>query len=159
MCIIIDANVAHKFDQPPHQDMGPVVSWLQHRKHLNQAVIGGQLRRELHKAGEAIRRFLVQLKRNGRLFEVPDDTVDAETLEVRKLLAEAAIEDADDPHILALARLSGSRLLISHDFASRLHELFKTRRFLDPPGKVYQKASKSHKKLLWAAPPCERRKS
>jgi predicted nucleic acid-binding protein len=154
MCIIIDTNVAHKFGQPPHPDVVPVVAWLLNRKHLNQAVIGGRLREELHSAGEAIRRFLVQLARPGRLVDIADADVDVEETAVVELFEQEEVEGADDPHILALARLSGARLLISHDASSRLHELFKDRRFVAPPGKIYQKLS--HRKLLWKAPKCKR---
>jgi hypothetical protein len=157
MCIIIDANVAHKFGQPPHEDVVPVISWLLNRKHLNQAVIGGKLRGELDKAGEAIRRFLLQLARAGRLVDISDAEVDAEEEVVISLFEEEEIEGADDPHVLALARVSGSRLLISHDASSRLHELFKDRRFVKPPGKIYQ--NPDHTKLLWATPKCKPRKS
>lgn len=74
MCLIIDANVAHKFDNPPHEDVQPVVDWLlgRHKIKLPQAVIGGKLRQELNGAGEAIRRFLLVLRRAGRLLDVED---------------------------------------------------------------------------------------
>ncbi|MCI0459092.1 MAG: type II toxin-antitoxin system VapC family toxin [Gemmataceae bacterium] len=155
MCIIIDANVAHKFGQPPHDDVIPVVSWLLNRKHRNQAVIGGRLRKELRDAGQTIQRFLIRLARAGRLVDVPDEEVNAEEEVVRKLFEEEGIEGADDPHILALARVSGARLLISHDKSSRLHELFKDNRFVKG-GKIYQKPS--HKGLLWRAPKCKPQK-
>jgi hypothetical protein len=156
MCIILDANVAHKFTQPPHADVGPVVSWLLNRKHHNQAALGGKLRKELAKAGDAIRKFLVVLDRAGRLFQVPDREVDAEEKVVCKLLDAEGIDDADDPHILALARKSGARLLVSDDVKSRLHELFKNRKFLKPRGKIY--TSPSHEPILWRASKCKHRR-
>jgi len=154
MCLIIDANVAHKFTVPPHEDVAPVVSWLLSKKkrRLPRLAVGGKLRKELHKAGEAIRRFLRILDEAGRLYDVDDDLVDAETQAVVELLEEAD-EKSDDPHVLALARVSGSRLLASDDSRSGLHALFKDRRFLNPPGKVYKKAA--HERLLRKAPDCK----
>jgi hypothetical protein len=155
MCLIIDANVAHKFDNPPHADVKPIVDWLlgKHKKKPPRAVIGGKLRMELNKAGEAIRRFLRVLARTGRLLDIEDERVDAEEEAVEKLLKQETVQGADDQHVLVLARVSGSRLLASADSRSGLHALFTDRRFLDPPGKVYQKAS--HKRLLRAAPDCK----
>jgi hypothetical protein len=155
MCLIIDANVAHKFDDPPHEDVKPVVHWLlgKHKKKLPRAVIGGKLRAELQQAGEAIRRFLRILGQAGRLLDIADRRVDAEQEEVENSLNRENVQHADDPHVLALARVSGSRLLASEDSRSGLHALFKDRRFLKPPGKVYQNASHEH--LLRAAPDCK----
>lgn len=153
MCLILDANVAHKFTIPPHADVKPVVVWFLNRKHLNRAALGGKLREELQRAGEAIRRFLAQLKRAGRLHEVPDADVDGAEAEVSAWLAEQGFTDADDPHIIALAQVSGSRLLVSADAGSGLHDLFKDRRLLKPPGKIYQ--TPKHRRLLWRAPKCK----
>ena len=52
---------------------------------------------------------------------------------------------SDDPHILALAQVSGSRLLYSADMD--LQQDFKNKDFINSPrGKVY--SSLSHKRLL-----------
>jgi hypothetical protein len=154
MCLIIDTNIAHKFEEP-HQDVQPIVRWLlgKHKKKPPRAVIGRQLREELNNAGEGIRRFLQTLGRAGRLLDIDNDVVTAEQTEVEALLERNNIRGADDPHVLALARVSGSRLLASQDSRSGLHALFKDRRFLQPPGKVYQNAS--HERLLHAAPACK----
>jgi hypothetical protein len=155
MCLIIDANVAWKFDNPPHPDVKPVVKWLldKHKKKPPRVVIGGKLRAELKKAGDAFLRFRLILAEAGRLLDIADHRVDTEEAEVENLLQREKIHGADDPHILALARVSGSRLLASADKRSRLHELFTNRLFLDPPGKVYQKTS--HRHLLRRAPNCK----
>jgi hypothetical protein len=155
MCLIIDANMAHKFGEPPHDDVKPVVVWLlgKHKKRLPRAVIGGKLRRELERTGQAILRFLRTLRQAGRLLDIEDRQVDNEQQEVESLLEECEIEGVDDQHVLALARVSGSRLLASGDASTKLHALFKDRRFLNPPGKVYQKAA--HEPLLRKAPDCK----
>jgi hypothetical protein len=155
MCIIVDANVAHKFSNPPHRDVRPVVSWLRNKKprqRLPRLVVGGKLREELHRAGEVIRKFLLELRRAGRLYDIADDEVNEETQTVVRLLKKLQ-EKSDDPHVLALARVSGSRLLASDDSRSGLHALFKDKRLLDPPGQVYRKAKHQH--LLREAPDCK----
>jgi hypothetical protein len=155
MCVIVDANVAHKFGEPPHQDVQPVVAWLFCPKQVNRAVLGGKLRKELDVVGPT-RRFLRILRQAGRVSDLPDGEVDAEEAVVVKLFKMHAIRGADDPHILALARLSGARLLVSADRSSRLHELFKDTSFVArPQGKIYQNAT--HKDLLRTAPKCKER--
>ena len=83
------------------------------------------------------RNFLLTLKRAGRLLDKGDAPDDEETKKVAKEFADAGLDDADDPHIIALARVSGARLLISADRQSGLHANFKDRRFLKPPGEIY----------------------
>lgn len=72
-------------------------------------VVGGHLRREL---GE-YRRFEVWLKtaiQFGRARQVNDTQVDQETSSVSSQEIRS-----DDPHVLALARISGARLLFTND--------------------------------------------
>jgi hypothetical protein len=152
LCIIIDANVAHMFGTPPHPDMAPIVRWLTQPRTKEHAVTGGELRRELDRV-EAIRRFFRKLKEAGRLIYKKDELVDEETEKVRQEFEKLNMQHADDPHVIALARMSGSRLLASHDKSSGLHAIFKDRRFLDPPGKIYQ--NRKHMKLLRKAPKCK----
>lgn len=85
-----------------------------------------------------MRRLLKEIAGRGRLYEVSDDLVEKEADEVQSLFDKSNISEADDPHILALARLSGSRLLFTVDARSRLIDLFRDRHFLDPPGKIYK---------------------
>src|SRR5438105_3476531 len=113
LCIIIDANIAHQFKTPAHKDVEPVVQWLTSPKQKGHAVVGGELRRELDKV-DTIRRFFRVLKEAGRLIYKDDAEVDAETITVQVDLETLGFKKADDPHIIALARISGSRLLASH---------------------------------------------
>ena len=62
------------------------------------------------------------------MIEKDDGEVNEEEEKVAREFAEAGLENADDPHIIALARLSGARLLISKDRKSGLHAIFKDRR-------------------------------
>lgn len=84
-------------------------------------------------------RLWVALKRAGRLHDVARAEVEPEQ---QRLAGQIA---SDDPHVLALARLSGTRLLYSED--QRLIEDWKNKRLIDRPrGSVYRTAK--HSRLL-----------
>ncbi len=153
MCVIIDANAAHKFSAPPHADVKPVVDWLTSPRKKGHTVVGGALKRELYKVGCIVRFFRV-LKEAGRLIEIDDTLVDGEETIVAKLLIDLGYHKADDPHVLALARLSDARLLVTEDKRSQLMDAFRDKRIIDPKGRIYLRASKDHVKLLRKPRPC-----
>lgn len=64
-------------------------------------------------------------------------TVDEREVEARtQQIEREGIIKSDDPHVLALAQVSGARLLYSND--QDLSDDFRDRRFIDSPqGKVY----------------------
>ena len=155
MCIIVDTNVAHKFTQPPDEAVKPVIDWLLSKKQSNQLAVGGRLRKELFRSGEPFRRLYLQLDRVGRIANVSDELVNADEKEVAALLESLGLV-ADDEHVLALARVCGSRLLASEDSSSGLHAHFKDKRIVNPPGSIYQNAT--HRHLLKKCPPCKVKK-
>ena len=155
MCVIVDANMGHKFSDPPDDDVAPLVKILTHPTKMACLCIGGKLRVELLESGNGIRRLMKTLDQAGRLHRVDDAKVTVEETRVRELLEKFKISGCDDPHIIALARVSGTRLLVSQDSSSKLHQIFKDRRFIDPPGSVYQ--NKSHAHLLVRARDCGKR--
>ncbi len=148
MCLIIDACVANRFTELPHENAEPIVKWaLSVKPSANRHIVyGGKLKRELLRAGEGIRRFLRNVEQSGRLIEVSEALLNPEQIIVEELYDRHEIDGADDPHILALARISGSRLLFTEDNRSKLIDLFRDKRFVDPPGKVYK--SKANADLL-----------
>ena len=154
MCLIVDANVAHTFDFPPHDDAVPILKWLLNPHSFAMLVVGGDLTDELLRSGEPIRNLLTQLNRAGRLRIVDRKILDIEQEKVKTLLkADGIDKKMNDPHIIAIARVSGSRLLFSRDSKSLLHEIFKTRKYLKPPGKIYQ--TREHAELLRSSPKCK----
>ena len=98
-------------------------------------VVGGQLRQELGSSKAA--RWLQELDRAGRLTSVDDSSVDRRAASLRNLPAgEPGSCRSNDHHVIALAQISGARLLFSNDRA--LHQDFKNRRLIDQPlGTVY----------------------
>ena len=76
-------------------------------------MVGGRLRGELRASSDGFRKWAAQAQRYGRIRLKDDDEVDART---EALQGEAALM-SDDPHIIALAQISGARLLYSNDRA------------------------------------------
>ena len=133
MCIIIDASVLGKFlANPPGTDALPIHTWLIRRKGKLVYSTGGKFADEI--IGKA-RRRLTDYVRAGLAVEEPRQE--------RLYEEEQALEDeieSDDPHVLALARVSGARLLYTGD--GDLMADFKNKRFIDRPrGKVYSSAA------------------
>ena len=111
MCAIIDNDVSHQvFGTNP---TGPGLffrDWLG-RSNGGIIVAGGRLFRELVQ-NPNFRSFFEARQQAGRAIRVPDSVVDA---------AEDELQSVDtrtnDKHVLALARVSGARLLFTNDRA------------------------------------------
>lgn len=139
MCLIVDANAApNAFAQPCTPDYAPVIGWLTGPKGM--LVYGGHLSVELNRISCAAD-FIAQLVRAGRARPLDDDTVKNET----QALRDRRVCVSDDEHVVALARLSGARVLCTADQA--LMSDFKNVALVPTPkGRVYQNAT--HKKIL-----------
>jgi len=149
MCLIVDTNRASLvFAQLPTTDFIPIRDWLTSRKKDGQLVVGGYLEVELNKINGA-RRFILALQRAGRARFIPHS----------KVSAEEAIVDAmgscqsNDSHVIALARVSGARVLCSEDGA--LWADFKNQRLINNPrGRIYRTAQ--HARLLCHTKACRK---
>jgi len=150
MCAIVDANVRDEVFAP-HPDAqgdapGEFFNWLV--KGRGVMVIGGtQLRGELFgTAGYRQRLLFQELLRAERIRDLSDGEVDSRAEELR----ESESCKSDDEHIIALAQVSGARLLYSND--RMLHEDFKAH-LRSPKGKVYstvraKQFTSSHRDVL-----------
>lgn len=129
MCAILDANVAHQTFGRGRLPAGVAFrKWIDSGK--GKLVVGGKLRQELCDAG--CEEWLQGAILAGDAKSIDDEKVDteAETLEDQGLCR------SDDPHVIALARLGGARLLYSND--KKLHRDFKDKNLIDSPqGKIY----------------------
>ena len=137
MCLIVDANVAPRF----LVQSSAILDWLFGERGSPRLVAAGKLREELAK-NESVRRQLVALDRAGRL-----RSIDAERVrqEEQRLRAAAACL-SNDPHVLALAIISGARTLATDDNA--LAADFRNKRIIDRPrGSIYRDTEK-HGRLL-----------
>jgi hypothetical protein len=147
MCLIVDANRASLvFTQLLSPDFVPIRNWLTSPKKDGQLVIGGHLKAELNKINGA-RRFILELQRARRARFIPDSKVSAEEARVDAMSS----CQSNDAHVIALARVSGARVLCSEDGA--LWADFKNPRLINNPrGRIYRTAQ--HARLLCHTKAC-----
>ena len=147
MCAIVDANVVSEvfgFNLPPAGEK--FFDWL--NKGSGQLVVGGKLLEELEKSSADFRRWGQEAQLAGKMRIVNKSEVDAKTEQIQ---GEGVIR-SDDPHVIALAQVSGARLLYSND--GNLQQDFKNKKLIDDPrGKVYSTSGgrsfqRSHDRLL-----------
>ena len=135
MCAIIDADMSGRFFKVPiDADLLPLWNWINDGKGV--LIVGGLLRTELfgnHRVRDAIQAWA----QAGRAVFVPNEEVDQEARDI------AGQCRSNDAHVVALARVSGARLLCSED--KLLHADFDNRELINNPrGKVYQDSSHAH---------------
>jgi predicted nucleic acid-binding protein len=136
MCIIIDANVASEIVEPSSEDAGPVIASISSGR--LKVISGHKMKEELLNC--KFRRLYKVLLQAGRLVEFADNAIDDELDAI-----EPARLQSNDAHIIALARVSGARVLFSKD--QNLHQDFTNPLLLsNPRGKVYQ--CREHEHLL-----------
>ena len=138
---MIDANrAADFFANPNAPDQKPLTDWIVGRR--GRLVFGGTNAIELERVAIA-KAVLVEWLRSGLAVRVRDSDVDQEQTAVERLPLRS-----DDPHVLALSRLSGARVLYTEDRA--LMDDFTDRNLVPTPkGKVYRNAT--HARILgWA---------
>lgn len=135
MCIIVDADSAHHLSNLTEHGK-PVMRWL--LKGRGGLVVGGEIKRELTKGG--LRETMVILDQAGRLKKLDDKKVDDLAKEIKK----SGKCQSNDHHVIAVALISGCRLLYSSDQA--LHEDAKNCEILNPTASIYK--SKDHQHLL-----------
>lgn len=132
MCIIIDANIAALVFSPSN-DFKPLIDWLERE---GKMVIGGRLSEEIDQI-HTVRRFVRALLQAGKARVIPSGVVEQETSSI------AGACESNDPHIIALARVGGARILCSHD--KTLHRDFGNPALIsNPQGHIYQNAGHAH---------------
>ena len=137
MCAIVDASVSHEVFGDNRSEAGlHFFEWLSGDR--GKLVVGGKLRRELE-LSEKTQRLLRELLLAGKATEVPDQKVESEA----EALREEQICSSNDEHVLALARVSGARLVFTND--QDLQDDFKNRQILGGVrGKVYTTLVNKH---------------
>ena len=140
MCVIIDTNAAHEmFGDTPTPAGQRFLQWLEKGK--CKLAVGGQLRKELRQVGPNFLLWAQEATLKGKLVNINDNSINEKT----KIVAnDNKIKlKSNDPHIIALAQVSGARLLFSND--EDLQNDFGNHTIIKRPrGKVYStKKSKS----------------
>ena len=147
MCAILDANSVSEvfgFNRPPAGKA--FFNWLD--KGSGHLVVGGKLGKELDRGSIGFRKWGQQARRSGRMKIENEGRVKVREEEIE---AEGTCR-SNDVHVLALAQVSGARLLYSNDEA--LQQDFTDKKLIDSPrGKVYSTLVNknfvpSHKMLL-----------
>ena len=136
MCIIVDANKLGGFlAESPQEEAAPIRRWLDRRTGAGILIYstGGKFADEL---GYHAKRKLEDYYRAGRAQLVPASRFAKDEAELK---ASGELR-SDDPHVLALARESGARLLYTGD--NELITDFTNSRIIHKPrGKVYSGAA------------------
>lgn len=133
MCVILDVNLAHKVlrtlsTEPPH----PLRQWLEGGS--GKLILGGELLGEL-RADSEVKEKIFGLYRAGMAVVIsPNDN--QELSEKTKELRYSEVCSSNDEHIIALAQLTGARLLCTDD--KDLIADFKNARIISKPqGKIF----------------------
>ena len=151
MCIILDANIIATFnDRKPESE--PIRILVEKGK--LKIAIGGKLTEELSKT-----RFLstaTVYSRLGFIKQFSSDLIEDQVSILRsKHASEKVVIESNDIHVLALAIVSGSRLLYTSD--KKLKSDFKKKKIIPTrsgcSGKIYRDARDS--KLLSSVPSCK----
>ena len=147
MCAIVDLNAAVEVFNPSQPPAAKgFFDWINTGR--GRVVTGGKLYRELVEKSPGFREWARGAEAAGRLRFADESEVNARTKKIERTGAATS----DDPHVLALAQVSGARLLYTND--KDLQKDFTSKGLIDNPrGKVYSTLkskdfSPSRKRLL-----------
>ena len=160
MCVIIDNSVAGEVfakagsgkPAPAHELFSRI------NKRCFPVVAGGELLAKELSENSNFRRWWQQAVLSGRGRKVPDDSIEQEVVNLKR----KGGYRSNDPHVLALARVSGARLLYTND--RRLQRDFKNSQLIsNPAGRIYttlgeenRQLRPSHKRLLGRTDLCRK---
>lgn len=126
MCAILDANVAHEVFNKTTEAGREFLKWIMSGS--GRLITGGKNRSELGERKGSVRQLVLA----GKVRQ--EDS--REIADMAQQLMQNSSCASDDEHIIALAQLSGARLLYSND--RLLQQDFNRKDLIDKPrGKVY----------------------
>ena len=148
MCIIIETNcVADVFREPTSPAFEPIFKWIIDKGGV--LVTGGDNQREIFNVGSA-RITILNWFRLGRAHIIPDVDSKATSLSFDPNIR------SNDFHVLALALLSGARVLCSTGDGDLCRDFKNIKVIPRPRGRIYRNAS--HRKLLAHSSSCRHNK-
>ena len=138
MCIIVDTNTFHKFKNPDDEDMEPVWTWLEKRDGKIAYSDIEKLEEKWDNGG--MQNLRNRLRQRGKLKIVSPRDVQEKANELKDEIA------SNDEHIIALAIVSGVKVLVSYrEGNSDLFTDFKNRQLVG--GKVYTRKAHARRML------------
>ena len=138
MCIIVDTNTFHKLREPDDEDMEPVWTWLEKRDGKIAYADTEKLEAEWDKGG--MQDLRNQLRRSGQLKVVSSEDVQEKADELKGRIA------SNDEHIIALALITGVKVLVSYREGDRdLFDDFRDRNLVG--GRVYTRKGHAQRML------------
>lgn len=155
MCAIVDANVSHEvFGSNPSEAGDKFFGWI--NQGSGRLVAGGKQLEELEAGSPGFKEWASQGVRSGKMRILNESEVSART----ERIEHEGLHTSNDAHILAVAQLSGARLLYSNDIT--LRNDFTNKKLIDnPQGKVYstrmnKRVTRAHRWLLGRRDLCVR---
>jgi hypothetical protein len=116
MCIVVDPPTfipMFKATDPDHADFAPVRDWVIGGP--GKFVMGGAKYTSELTAVRSVLGLLTELERKSKIVRKRNEDVDADEIKVRTI---EPAKDFDDPHLVALVRLTGCRLICIRDARS-----------------------------------------
>ena len=111
-----------KNTDPNHEKYAPVAKWVKLKD--GKFIIGGTTYKNELSRLNSILGILTEFARLGKIVRMEDKAVDLAVLDVQKI---ESSPNFDDPHLVALVRVSGCRLICVHD--PRSHKYLRDGRF------------------------------
>ena len=135
MCAILDANSVHDVFGLSSRSAAGKDFYAHLQQGGMELVVGGKLLQELSRTSGVFRAWLKEADRGGyrgRIRTIPPEKVEAGQAELERTVNLRS----DDPHVIALAQVSGARLLYTKDRS--LRQDFRNGEILnDPRGMIY----------------------
>ena len=109
MCAIVDANVANEVFGPCKSEAGEkFYDWIDAGS--ERLIVGGKLLAELEKGSPKFREWASTLGAAGKMRTMNEEKVNAKAEAIKGECV------SDDSHIIALAQISGARLLFTRSY-------------------------------------------
>lgn len=143
MCIVVDPpSLVPMFKpaDPAHVELKPLFDWIDSGP--GKLVVGGTKYGEELRAVKSVIPLLAELERRRKVVRASMDEVDRD---VAVLVQIEPSKDFDDPHLVALVRVTGCRLVCLRD--PRAHRFLRASRLYRRPSerpKLFTRAKNSH---------------
>ena len=128
MCVIIDADVVNSATTSTATEAGRKFLEMISNGRLRLVIGGSRLNEEYSRCNAEFKKWLSRAIRTGHAFRIADETIDVEEAQMKNLTRKSC-----DTHVLALARISGTRLVFTND--RRLQADCKS--LLEPSARIY----------------------